>query len=80
MDMTDHIFAPGLQSAGPGHVDTGHSHVAKAAHQQGHGPVDLGSGKIVIELQQQHAVLPARPRVEEETSQEDGPEDDPEKA
>jgi len=76
MDIAGNIFLPGQQHADQERHRLEHTRVIDGSHRPGCGPVDLGSGRIVIALQEQHAVLPARPKVEEEDADESG-EDDP---
>jgi hypothetical protein len=75
MDITGDIFHPGLQHAQHEKQRLDHTYVVEGAadgsNHRGCGPVDLGSGKIVIALQEQHAILPARPKVEEDPDGED---------
>ncbi|NLU74969.1 hypothetical protein HCC61_20195 [Streptomyces sp. HNM0575] len=75
MDIAGNIFLPSQQHAQHEQQRLEHTYVVEGAadgsNHRGHGPVDLGSGKIVIALQEQHAILPARPKVEEEAEGDD---------
>ncbi|MGH3311855.1 MAG: DUF6191 domain-containing protein [Streptomyces sp.] len=79
MDIAGNIFLPSQQHAEQERHRLEHTYIVDGSHQPGCGPVDFGSGKIVIALQEQHAVLPARPKLEEETDPDepggDGPPD-----
>lgn len=68
MGIADDLFIPSQQHLHHEKQHLDHTYVMEGAgdgsNQRGCGPVDLGSGKIVIALQEQHAILPARPKVE----------------
>ncbi|QPP06410.1 hypothetical protein G4Z16_08370 [Streptomyces bathyalis] len=71
MDIAGDIFLPSQQHARHEQQRLEHTLVVEGTHEPGCGPVDLGSGKIVIALQEQHAILPARPKLEEEAEGDD---------
>ncbi|OEV08938.1 DUF6191 domain-containing protein [Streptomyces nanshensis] len=69
MGIADDLFIPSQQHLHHEQQRLDHTYVMEGAadgrNGRGCGPVDLGSGRIVIALQEQHAILPARPKVEE---------------
>jgi hypothetical protein len=75
MGIADDLFIPSQQHLHHEKQHLDHTYVIEGAadgsNPRGCGPVDLGSGKIVIALQEQHAILPARPKVEEESGTDD---------
>ncbi|GGO48304.1 hypothetical protein H181DRAFT_02979 [Streptomyces sp. WMMB 714] len=75
MDIAGNVFLPGQQYLEQEKQRLEHTYVLEGTHQPGCGPVDLGSGRIVIALEDQHAVLPARPKTADEADA-DGPDDD----
>lgn len=77
MDIAGNIFLPSQQHVDQERHRLEHTCVIDGGHQPGCGPVDLGSGMIVIALQNQHAVLPTRPKVEEEPDPDEPDGDDP---
>jgi len=77
MDIAGNIFLPGQQHLEGEKQRLEHTHVLEGTHQPGCGPVDLGSGKVIIALEDQHAVLPARPKLEEEAESDEPGGDDP---
>ena len=77
MDIAGNIFLPGQQHLEGEKQRLEHTCVLEGTHQPGCGPVDLGSGRIVIALQDQHAILPARPKLEEEADSDEPGGDDP---
>ncbi|SCK34671.1 DUF6191 domain-containing protein [Streptomyces sp. WMMB 322] len=77
MDIAGSIFHPSQQHAQHEQQRLAHTYVVEGTHEPGCGPVDLGSGRIVIALQDQHAILPARPKLEDDSAGEDSGADGP---
>lgn len=48
-----------------------HTRAVEERHEPGRGPVDLDSGRILITPEQEPAVLPPRPRLEESEESEE---------
>ncbi|OEU85808.1 hypothetical protein DB35_12230 [Streptomyces abyssalis] len=75
MGIADDLFFPSQQHMQHEKQRLDHTYVMEGAadgsNQRGCGPVDLGSGRIVIALQEQHAILPARPKLDEESEGDD---------
>lgn len=70
LGLAEELFTPGAQHAEDERQRLEHTRVIEGDHGPGCGPVDLESGQIVILAQQQEAVLPPRPRVEEAPEEE----------
>lgn len=62
MDIAGNVFLPGQQYLDEEKQRLEHTYVLEGTHEPGCGPADLDSGRIVISLENQDAVLPARPR------------------
>lgn len=73
MGIADDLFFPSQQHMQHEKQRLDHTYVMEGAadgkNQRSCGPVDLSSGRIVIALQEQHAILPARPKLEEESEE-----------
>ena len=67
LNVLQELFAPGSQHTHEEQQRIDHSREDAGSNDPCRGPIDLTSGKVVIALPTDHAVLPPRPRTEEAT-------------